>query len=583
MPYPKLSLGRVAVEEQTSVCNRSTHLTDIIEGKFQGMKWMISKSSEVDDHLFAAKGRQFHKEQMENIKYLQSLQKHDKPWLSPPEAPLTRKDFVPNSFKWSKHLPKVSASTPEDTDTVIISKDDMQKIQASGCSSAFQCISSMPGLYDKERSVILTDEQRLAMKKERDAERDKIHAVANQRKAMMLKMEAERKKKSGRLTDAEILKRQNDDRAKAAAVKQMEESLDDAKLMNSMMNYARCVTIRDGQLHEKGDKERWEHQDAMRWHHIMEIDRLQKIKEHDTAEAKKKYFRYEGAAVIRKQMAENDSMRKINEEIKEQEGRRIRRESERMLKEDSDAAEAKRVAGRKLLLEILKANDDAQEARIKAKEYEKEEEARRQIYVHEKEKREQAYSEAQDKIKKEREMETARLRAMQERAQDKQAVIDGLRALRVQEEHEREWREKERAEAERVRLMHEGLARAREEQKIYKLKLLADQAQEEQISYYRIAQSQKAALIEARRQAQLAHEAAVQNKNAVLTQIKKNEDRKVRELQEKFEEGERLKQKLRVEKLRLEEIKQRKLEELQKEGVPPKYQVELIHHKVAIH
>ncbi|KAL2651827.1 hypothetical protein R1flu_019955 [Riccia fluitans] len=176
-----------------------------------------------------------------------------------------------------------------------------------------------------------------------------------------------------------------------------------------------------------------------------------------------------------------------------------------------------------------------------------------------------------------------RLRATQERAQDKHAVIDGVRALRVQEEYEREWREKKRAEAEKVRLMHKDLARACEEQKIYKLKLPADQAQEEHISYYRIAQSQKAALIEARRQAQLAHEAVVHNKNAVLTQIKKNEDRKANELRNKFEEGKRLKHKLRVEKLRLEEIRQRNLKELQKEGVPPNYQVELIHHKVAIH
>ncbi|KAL3684131.1 hypothetical protein R1sor_002153 [Riccia sorocarpa] len=276
-------------------------------------------------------------------------------------------------------------------------------------------------------------------------------------------------------------------------------------------------------------------------------------------------------------------MRKIHEEVKEQEGRRIRRESERMLKEDADAADAKRKAGRKLLLEILKANDDAQESRIKAKEFEKEEEARRQIYVHEKEKRDLAYAEAQEKIKQDREMETARLRAMQERAQDKQAVIDGVRALRVQEEHERQWREKERAEAERIRLMHEDLERAREEQKVYKLKLLADQAHEEQMAYYRIAQSQRAALVEARRQAQLAHEAAINNKEAVLTQIKKNEEKKAKELREKFEEGERMKQKLRVEKLRLEDIKQRKLKQLEKERVPPKYLVELAHHKISIH
>lgn len=39
----------------------------------------------------------------------------------------------------------------------------------------------------QERSVILTEEQRLALKKHKEAERDRIHAVANQRKQMMLK------------------------------------------------------------------------------------------------------------------------------------------------------------------------------------------------------------------------------------------------------------------------------------------------------------------------------------------------------------------------------------------------------------
>ncbi|BBN04271.1 cilia- and flagella-associated protein 45 [Marchantia polymorpha subsp. ruderalis] len=557
-PPPKPPSCKGGVSNEHSGCAGSAHGVST-----RTTYKTVAKTSEVDDQLFAAKGQQFHNEHMENIQYLQGLQKHNKPWLSPPEPPLSRKDFVPNAEKWKKHQSKTSAYTPEDSDTVIITKDDMEKI--------------------KERSVILTEEQRLALKKHKEAERDRIHAVANQRKQMMLKMEAERRKKSGRLTDAEILRMQNEDRTKAEALRQMEENLDDAKLMNRMMNYARCVTIRDGQLHEKGDKERWEEQDKMRWHHIMEMSRVQKIKEHDTAEARKKYFRYEGAAVIRKQMAENESMRKINEEIKEQEGRKIRRESERMLKEDQDIAEAKRIAGRKLLIEILKANDDAQEARIKAKEFEKEEEARRQVYVHEKEKRDLAYQEAQDKIKKEREMETARLRALQERAQDKQAVIDGVRALRVQEEHEREWREKERAEAEKIRLMYEDLARAREEQKIYKLKLLADQAQEEQIAYYRIAQSQKAALIEARRQAEAAHEANIKNKEAVIKQIEQNAEKRARAFREKFEEGERLRQQIRVEKLRLEDIKERKLKVLAKEGVPPKYQVELAKHKIVIH
>lgn len=47
-------------------------------------------------------------------------------------------------------------------------------------------------------------------------------------------------------------------------------------------------------------------------------------------------------------------------------------------------------------------------------------------------------------------METARLRAQQERANDRQAELDELRARRYQEAYEREWRTKERAERDRV-------------------------------------------------------------------------------------------------------------------------------------
>ena len=46
-------------------------------------------------------------------------------------------------------------------------------------------------------------------------------------------------------------------------------------------------------------------------------------------------------------------------------------------------------------------------------------------------------------------MELSRLRAQQERAQDKQAERDALKAKRRQEEFEREWRRKQKEEAEK--------------------------------------------------------------------------------------------------------------------------------------
>jgi hypothetical protein len=58
------------------------------------------------------------------------------------------------------------------------------------------------------------------------------------------------------------------------------------------------------------------------------------------------------------------------------------------------------------------------------------------------EERDELEAERQEAIVAAREEETARLRAQQEKAQDKQAGIDELRAVRAAESYERQWRMK---------------------------------------------------------------------------------------------------------------------------------------------
>ena len=65
-------------------------------------------------------------------------------------------------------------------------------------------------------------------------------------------------------------------------------------------------------------------------------------------------------------------------------------------------------------------------------------------YLKAKEERELAYQNELERQRIEKEKEIARLRALQERAQDKQAEKDALRAKRHQEAYEREWRQKEK-------------------------------------------------------------------------------------------------------------------------------------------
>ncbi|CAM6041294.1 unnamed protein product [Sphagnum compactum] len=457
---------------------------------------------------------------------------------------------------------QLETDTPPVTDTVIINTSDIDRI--------------------KKKAIILTPDILQKMKKEKDDEQDRKNAIANQRKALMLKLEAERKKKSGPMSDTEVLKRQNDAMILEEAVKAFEERLDDVKEMNKICTYSRCVTVRDGQKNDKINKYNAEKEENMRHHYIMEAARKKLIAYYDDIEEKKKVERYAGAVVIRQQIAFNELQRQIADEVKIQEGIKIKREIQRRNEEELKKLEAKRLAGIAMMKNMVKENEMAEEARKEAKEREMIDDEKRRMYNHEKDMKEQAYHEEVERIRLEREAETARLRALQEKASDKQSLLDELRNQRIQEAHEREWREKEHAEAEKLRLMNEELAFAREQQKNMKMKTLADLALTEQINYYKILKLQREGLEKTKLEEEQQHKTRIKNRDEILAQIRKKEELRKLALREKFAEGERLKQQMRVEKLRLEQIKERKLNELDRDGVPAKYKVDLIKKKVGL-
>ena len=76
-----------------------------------------------------------------------------------------------------------------------------------------------------------------------------------------------------------------------------------------------------------------------------------------------------------------------------------------------------------------------------------------------------------ERVKQEKEMEVARLRAQQEKAQDRQAQVDELRAKRYQEAKDRAWRKTQLAIAQKKESMKEEIAHARELQRREKVRL----------------------------------------------------------------------------------------------------------------
>jgi hypothetical protein len=251
-----------------------------------------------------------------------------------------------------------------------------------------------------------------------------------------------------------------------------------------------------------------------------------------------------------------------------------------MKDEELEDAHKKRVAGKKLLEEVAKANLEQIDRKKLIIASEKEEEERIARYIAEKDAREQGEQAEKDRVTKEKELETARLRAQQEKAADHQAELDELRAMRIQEAYEREYREKERASVHRQQAINTDLSEARERQKLLKMKQLSDQARMEQEEFFRIIDAQQQKEEEDVQQSMQTMAIRRHHKEELLSQIASNDERRDRERREYLEEGDRLRAKLRAEKAKLEGIKQRKLDELGSNGIPTKYRAELARKKI---
>merc|ERR1719231_187954 len=116
---------------------------------------------------------------------------------------------------------------------------------------------------------------------------------------------------------------------------------------------------------------------------------------------------------------------------------------------------------------------------------------------------------------------------------------------------------------------------SREEAKKMKEKVQAEAAQAEKSQFESILKVQKAAASAenerelADKQRRLAHNEDIRK------QISNNDESRQRNRQEFLEEGQKIRYAKTLEKKRLEAIKQRKLAELQRSGVPEKYLSEL--------
>lgn len=428
-------------------------------------------------------------------------------------------------------------------------------------------------------SPVMTSDEVLAAKRAQEARREEMQAVSKARKERMIKLEEEARKNAP-VTESEKIKRKNDAATMTRAQKLLEEEKDEVKNMNQMMLYSKCVTIRDAQIEEKRHMMQENEDYNRKMDMMMEVDRIRALEQYEAREVARMEERRRGAMVLTEQIQERERERIKQEELRDLERLAMLREVERLKEEELQQQVEKKIRGKQLIDEVAAANLEQIKRKEVMKMREIEEDHKIQEYVKQKMLREAALQAEKDRIAHEKEMETARLRALQEKANDKQAELDELRARRYQEAKDREWRAREKAELERKLVMERELVDAREAQKNAMLKQRAEMAKVERDEFVRVVTVNKAREQEDMVTTMIKQEVNNKYKEDLLTQIQVREERDRRSRQEYLEEGARVRAQAEAERQRLAEIKSRKLAELADSGVPEKYRAELAKLKI---
>ncbi|KAM9363763.1 cilia- and flagella-associated protein 45-like [Symphorus nematophorus] len=417
---------------------------------------------------------------------------------------------------------------------------------------------------------VLTKEEREALKEAYQRKKEEEIKPAEERKRQIFEADLSRKENKA-LTELELEAR---DRAQQlverASALQMEQE-EEIRQLNKLILGAQCQATRDAQIQEKKQIQEEMTGEEKRLDAMMEVERRKALETEGQIDELRKQQRFSGMQQIYDQIQKRLEEQQIQEEMKECEKQQIREKQEKMNLEDLQALEKKRGEKQRLQAEIMRINAETMRAKEQRREEEKLADARAMEYIRNKMEREAEYEAEQRRIKKEKEFEITRLRARQEKAKDYKAEQDELRARRNQESADREWRRKEKERAAKKAEEEAMLRVARLEQVRCKEHFLSMEAGREKAEFERVLKVQQEMIIKDKEKEEKKRQKAQRHAEAIRHQVKDRELSAIAKRRELFKEADRLVEEARQRRLRLDEIKEKKLKELKATGLPEKY------------
>ncbi|XP_071327968.1 cilia- and flagella-associated protein 45 [Trachinotus anak] len=464
-------------------------------------------------------------------------------------------------------------SQKDQGDTIqIITKDLIRNLRVPLKDPSGKSIILPPAEFKRITSTsrVLTKEERRALHEAYQRKKEEEIKAAEERKRRIYEADLSRKENPA-LTELELEARDRAqrlvERANALRLEQEEE----IKKLNKLILGAQCQATRDAQIQEKKQIQMELSEEEKRLDTMMEVERCKVLETVAQIEELHKKQRISGMQQIYDQIKQRMEEKQLQDELKELERQQIRENQEKMNLEDLKALEEKRAKQQRLLEEVMKINAETLQAKEQRREEEKLADMRDMEYIRKKMEREAEYEAEQRRIKKEKELEIARLRARQEKAKDYQAEQDELRARRNQDIMDREWRRKEKELALKKAQEEAMLRAARLEQVHCKEHFLSIEAGREKAEFERVLKVQQEAITKKMEEEEKQRQKAQHHSEAIRHQVKDRELSAIAQRRETFKEADRLIEEARQRRMRLDEIKEKKLKELKATGLPEKY------------
>eukprot|EP00697_Spironema_sp_BW2_P008197 gnl/Spiro4/22712_TR11208_c0_g1_i1.p1 gnl/Spiro4/22712_TR11208_c0_g1~~gnl/Spiro4/22712_TR11208_c0_g1_i1.p1 ORF type:complete len:515 (+),score=196.35 gnl/Spiro4/22712_TR11208_c0_g1_i1:156-1547(+) len=422
----------------------------------------------------------------------------------------------------------------------------------------------------KSDAVVVSKAERKALNKAKQDEWAERNSESLLRKHRILALEEERQHAIPP-SDLEVETVSKNNQVLKAAREMMDANLDEVKNMNRLVAYAKCAGIRQVQLREKARIQEEKKEQQRKVDEMMEVDRQRAIAMYEERDQRRRQISVKEAAVLRKQISQREENRRNATILKEQECEQIRNYMEHQKQVDKEIQTMRKAKAREVIEQTHALNEEQMILKRKQKEEDREEERRNAAFVLAKEAAADEAHKEKLRIKHEKDQEHNRLLAMHKRVMDNRAYLDELRAKRQQEAYERQWRLKEKAEAERIRKMNDDCKAALDEQVQKKDEQVLYQLRENKIARQHMIAAERNGMQAEIERERIEKESHRKNQQDLLKQISQKQEAKRNAHLAKMEERRQLELKHAHIRQVVDNVRTQKISELREAGVPEKY------------